>query len=123
MVHFPHFGLMKVQAHPNWLSMMIANINAALAVCFATMLGWALQAQVAPNGAEAPAAAELAKHRRMERSRLHPYWLGRRRAQHGGGQENNAHAERAIQLHEPVVADGRAALLQRATWPGWMPSH
>jgi len=57
--------------------MMIANINAALAVCLATMLGWPLQAQVAPNGAETPAAAELAKYRRMERSRLHPHWLGR----------------------------------------------
>ncbi len=42
--------------------MTIAKINAALAVCFATMLDWSLQAQVAPNTAESPAAAELANY-------------------------------------------------------------
>jgi hypothetical protein len=42
--------------------MTIAKINAALAVCFATMLDWSLQAQVATNTAEGPAAAELANY-------------------------------------------------------------
>jgi hypothetical protein len=43
--------------------MMIASIIAAVAVCFATMLGWPLQAQVVPSAAEGPAKAELANYR------------------------------------------------------------
>ena len=36
--------------------------RASLAVCAAAMLGWTLQAQVAPSAAESPATAELAKY-------------------------------------------------------------
>jgi len=43
--------------------MNIAGFKVALALGFATLLGWALQAQVAPNAAEGLAAAELARYR------------------------------------------------------------
>jgi hypothetical protein len=54
---------------------MIARFSAALAVCFATMLGWASQAQLAPNAAEGPAAAELARYRAELQAFQQPIWI------------------------------------------------
>jgi hypothetical protein len=73
--------------------MMIARFSAALAVCFATVLGWASQAQVAPNAADGPAAAESARYRAELQAFQQAVWI-----EENGGRHALESTQHPVQL-------------------------